>query len=138
MGVSYDGSGSPLIEESTHDIWTAGRRCPDVYLLPSGQQEPKRLYEVLAGQYGKHVVLKIGGDGKSPASADSLNGVARLFKVAPHSAEGRTTGDADVVEFSAEWAKEDDEFVVVVRPDMYIGYVGQGEGWKQYLAYLTQ
>ncbi|KAF6842779.1 FAD monooxygenase [Colletotrichum musicola] len=136
MGVSYDGSGSPLIEESTHGIWKAGRRCPDVYLVPSGQQEPKRLYEVLAGQYGKHVVLKIGGDSTTPASAD---GVARVFRVAPHNAEGRTTAaDADVVEFSAEWAKEDDEFVVVVRPDMYIGYVGESEGWKTYLAYLTQ
>lgn len=27
-----------------------------------------------------------------------------------------------------------DSFAVVVRPDMYVGYVGQGDGWKSYLA----
>ncbi|KAJ0326660.1 hypothetical protein COL922a_013570 [Colletotrichum nupharicola] len=130
MGVSYDGTGSPLVEGTTAGFWTAGRRCPHVYLTPSSEQEPKRLYELVAGKYGKHLVLKIGRQEASGAApADGLKDVARFFRVIPHKAEPL---------FSAEWVGEDDEFVVVVRPDMYIGYVGQGEGWKEYLAYLTQ
>ncbi|KAF9878656.1 FAD binding domain-containing protein [Colletotrichum karsti] len=140
MGVSYDGTGSPLVQGSTQGIWTPGRRCPDVYLTPSSEQEPKRLYDLLAGKYGKHVVLKIGRqETDGPAPADGLKDVARFFRVTPHNAETRTTSIEDSSSlFSAEWVGSDDEFVVVVRPDMYIGYAGQGEGWKEYLSYLTQ
>ncbi|KAF5510237.1 3-hydroxybenzoate 4-monooxygenase [Colletotrichum siamense] len=142
MGVSYDGTGSPLVEGTTAGFWTAGRRCPDVYLTPSSsEQEPKRLYELVAGKYGKHLVLKIGRQEASGAApANGLKDVARFFRVIPHKAEPRTTTDPEDSSsvFSAEWVGEDDEFVVVVRPDMYIGYVGQGEGWKEYLVYLTQ
>lgn len=142
MGVSYDGAGSPLIKESTRGIWTAGRRCPDVWLKTSTEEEPKRLYDLVAGKYGKHLVLKIGQQSNGSALPDGLQDVARLFGVAPHKAETRTTipEDSSSTEesFTAEWVGDDDDFTVVVRPDMYIGYVDQGDGWKEYLAYLTQ
>ncbi|TEA21357.1 Aromatic hydroxylase fmpF [Colletotrichum sidae] len=153
MGVSYDGTGSPLIQGSAQGIWIPGKRAPDVYLAPgAADQEPKRLYELLAGKYGKHTVLKIGRgqqqqqqqSGSGSAAADDLKDVARVFRVAPpHQAETRTTQAAEEEEessasFTAEWAGADDDFAVVVRPDMYIGYVGQGDDWKRYLAYLTR
>ncbi|EXF83450.1 uncharacterized protein N0V96_001292 [Colletotrichum fioriniae] len=146
MGVSYDGTGSPLIQEApSQGIWTAGRRCPDVFLTPASGEEPKRLYDLVAGKYGKHLVLKIGRQSNGPALGDGLQDLTRLFTVAPHNAETpRTTAVSEdssspETSFSAEWAKDDDDFTVVVRPDMYIGYVGLGgEGWKDYLSYLTQ
>nr|XP_036576921.1 FAD monooxygenase [Colletotrichum truncatum]KAF6783775.1 FAD monooxygenase [Colletotrichum truncatum] len=142
MGVSYDGTGSPLVQGSTQGIWTPGRRCPDVY-LKSFDQEAKRLYELLAGKYGKHLVLKIGRQqNQVSTSKTDLESVAKVFTVSPHKAEtGTTQGEnssATESAFTAEWVGEDDDFVVVVRPDMYIGYVGQDEGWREYLSYLTQ
>ncbi|WQF82288.1 Putative FAD-binding domain, FAD/NAD(P)-binding domain superfamily [Colletotrichum destructivum] len=149
MGVAYDGTGSPLVHESSHGIWTAGRRCPDVLLAPvsavSGG-EPKRLYELVSSQYGKHLVLRVGG--QPGASRDPSAGV-RLFNIKPQQAEEETrttstgAGDSPAESssstFTAEWAADDDNFTVVVRPDMYIGYVGQGDdGWRDYLSYLSQ
>ncbi|GKT44558.1 3-hydroxybenzoate 4-monooxygenase [Colletotrichum spaethianum] len=142
MGVSYDGTGSPLIQESCRGIWTAGRRCPDVFLTPTSEEEPRRLYDLVAGKYGKHLVLKIGRQAHGPVLSGDLQGLARLFNVAPHKAEANGTGAegsaATGSSFTADWAADDDNFTVVVRPDMYVGYVGQGEGWQDYLSYLTQ
>ncbi|GKT87589.1 FAD monooxygenase [Colletotrichum tofieldiae] len=142
MGVSYDGTGSPLIHESSRGIWTAGRRCPDVLLTPASASEPRRLYELVAGKYGKHLVLRIGRPSNGAALSGDLEELARLFNVVPHQAESRRAGvdgsPAAEAQFTADWAADDDDFTVVVRPDMYIGYVGQGEGWRDYLSYLTR
>ncbi|KAI3587388.1 hypothetical protein IWW34DRAFT_839643 [Fusarium oxysporum f. sp. albedinis] len=37
--------------------------------------------------------------------------------------------------FTADWVKNEDSAIVIVRPDMYIGYVGtfEDEAWKGYL-----
>ncbi|KZL84342.1 fad monooxygenase [Colletotrichum incanum] len=142
MGVSYDGTGSPLIHESSRGIWTAGRRCPDVSLTPASDEEPKRLYDLVSSKYGKHLVLKIGRRSNGPALSGGLQELVRLFNVVPHQAEPRRTGvdgsPATDSFYTADWAADDDDFTVVVRPDMYIGYVGQGDGWRDYLSYLTQ
>ncbi|KAK6225520.1 FAD monooxygenase [Colletotrichum tabaci] len=147
MGVAYDGTGSPLVHESSHGIWTAGRRCPDVLLAPVSGGEPKRLYELVSSQYGKHLVLRVGGQPGASRGAPSAG--VRLFNIKPQQTEEETrttsTGAGDSPAelssstFTAEWAADDDNFTVVVRPDMYIGYVGQGDdGWRDYLSYLSQ
>ena len=137
MGVSYDGLGSELISESERGIWKAGKRCPDIYLSRVGGNT-KRLYSMLS--YGKFVVLSIGGrQGCHRYFADVcthltlLPGVSRQEDANGHS-EGAPPVECNI--FSSDVVVEDQDFVVVVRPDMYIGYVGEGEGWRDYLAII--
>ncbi|KAK1964630.1 putative monooxygenase [Colletotrichum sublineola] len=142
MGVAYNGMGSPLIRESSRGIWTAGRRCPDLYLTPATEKEPRRLYDLLSSKYGQHLVLKIGRQADGLALPRDLQDLTRLFQIAPREATAtRGTGldESSATEsFTADWAAEEDDFTVIIRPDMYIGYVGHGEGWRDYLSYLTR
>jgi hypothetical protein len=130
MGVSYDEVGSELIHVSSRGLWIAGKRCPDLELTPvaSASQEATRLYSIV--EYGKYLVLSIGGS-LEEGSTSSFGDIARVMALLPASAAGSpSTGEA----FRSVLIGPDESFTVVIRPDMYIGYVGDGNGWRDYLA----
>lgn len=79
--------------------------------------------------YGHFIVLSIG-----KWNVTDLVSVP-VYNILPHETASQV-GQHDSGGFSADWAKAEDSLVVVVRPDMYIGYVGGGnrsQGWKAYL-----
>jgi hypothetical protein len=120
MGVNYNEFVTPLVQGAEQGIWKPGYRCPDV-TLKTDAGETTRLYAVVA--YGHFIVLSIG----KRISADLVPSV--VYNILPH----ETANQAD---FTANWVKAGDSLVVVVRPDMYVGYVGSGvedQGWKMYL-----
>lgn len=130
MGVSYDEVGSELIDVSSRGLWIAGKRCPDLELTPvaGASQEPARLYSIV--EYGKYLVLSVGGS-LEEGSASGFRDVARVLALLPASSDASpSTGEA----FRSALVGPDESFTVVIRPDMYIGYVGDGNGWRDYLA----
>lgn len=152
MGVAYDEVGSELISETIsktaektpgHQLascWVPGRRCPDLNLIPAapgGSQQGSRVYSLV--EYGKYVVFLFGQANLETDTTSSVGANATFYKVLP---PGTTTtvpkkGVYTVAEPDVAGSSETDSFVVVVRPDMYIGYVGEGAadaGWKSYLA----
>ncbi|KAM0277091.1 hypothetical protein ACHAQH_006099 [Verticillium albo-atrum] len=141
MGVSYDGIGSALVHDSSVGTWTAGHRCPDLYLMPTLDGEAKRLYSLLS--YGKHLILQVGRPDTRAGGESSKaisGGVARTFRVLPRTeaADISAGGSPDVEVFWANWVRPTDSYVVVVRPDMYVGFVGEGgQEWREYLSYLV-
>lgn len=131
MGVAYDEVGSELIHVSSRGLWIAGKRCPDIELAPVAgtSQEATRLYSIV--EYGKYLVLSIGGQ-LEQESPSNLKDVTRVLTLLPATSDGtpQSTGEA----FKSEVIGADESFTVVIRPDMYIGHVGDGNGWKDYLA----
>ncbi|CAH0040471.1 unnamed protein product [Clonostachys solani] len=143
MGVSYQDMNSPLVVESTHSFWTAGKRCPDVEVTDAPHGKTHRLYSAV--EYGKYALLFVG---KHPEGRVGYEKVASCYSILPRSSDdtapvpqgsgeaGEQTLSREAGEkvFEADWVTQEDSFVVVVRPDMYIGYVGTDEqGWKSYL-----
>ncbi|KAE8390916.1 monooxygenase [Aspergillus alliaceus] len=134
MGVSYSPT-TPLVVDSSHGDFVAGDRCPDLWVAklpatPSHAQveEPSqvRLYELFG--YGKFKVLVLGNE--KPATFQQAVEVQQKVEVWHiHDQEHRRT--TLPYEFRADWVKSDEGAVVVVRPDLYIGYVGKD--WIQYL-----
>ncbi|EEY17404.1 FAD monooxygenase [Verticillium alfalfae VaMs.102] len=141
MGVSYDGIGSKLIHDSSVGIWTAGHRCPDLYLMPTLDAEAKRLYSLLS--YGRHLILHVGRpESRAGGEANKAisDGVARTFRVLPRpeGAEAHADVSPGVEVFWANWVRPTDNYVVIVRPDLYVGFVGNNDQeWRNYLSYLT-
>lgn len=133
MGVSYAGVGSELIVESERGIWKAGKRCPDLRLTRAGSEETTRLYSTIS--YGKYLVFFVG---QSEIQL-SFKSVCSYFVLLPKiSVDGDKSGYSNgfggqVKVFLSDDVATEDSFVVVVRPDMYIGYVGEGNGWREYL-----
>ncbi|KAM0210893.1 hypothetical protein ACHAQD_006645 [Fusarium lateritium] len=131
MGINYNEYATPLVQGEEQGIWKPGYRCPDV-IITNGSGETTRLYENVS--YGDFVVLSIGKH--LPAGSVS----APVYTILPNGTINGNCGDAkdEYYErvFTADWVKSGDSQVVVVRPDMYLGYVGNGvedEGWKAYL-----
>ncbi|PHH79229.1 hypothetical protein CDD82_2527 [Ophiocordyceps australis] len=120
MGVAYHELDSPLIKPSAHGIWKAGHACPDLQLdTPNGTT---RIYAEVS--YGKYLLLSIGRVG-GPIGHEH---VAVHYHIIPQNTPPKS-GSAHVKAhdkvFRAAWADENDCFMVVVRPDMYIGFVGR-------------
>lgn len=142
MGVAYDGVGSELVQAAgcgggggvgeSLSCWTAGRRCPDVRLVGRDGQE-SRIYSL--AEYGKFSVILFGRENLETETAWPGASNATFYKVLPAGspvlAEAPGKGIWSAVE---PVVGERDSFAVVVRPDMYIGFVGEGDGWKSYLA----
>lgn len=138
MGVTYDGFGSPLVESSEHAIWRSGERCPDVIISSKSASEPTRLYSEVS--YGKFVVLSIG---KSLDLSSTYGPGVTSYSILPSTSiateqngAAAVNGHASVTkrEFQADWVSPEDAFVVIVRPDMYIGFVGSDQNnWEAYL-----
>lgn len=144
MGVTYSESGSALVKVSEHGIWKAGNRCPDMILKkPNGSET--RLYTETT--YGKYLALHVGG---AASSNFGFNDVVTPYIIRASTDVGASetsqltqdggldNGETDANKtYTADWASKDDPFVVIVRPDMYIGFVGQNtEEAKQYLGNL--
>ena len=136
MGVSYDGIGSELIQDSEQSIWKAGKRCPDIQLVCDGTDKTIRLYSIAS--YGKYLVLFVGGSEVVQAFRDICTYLILRAGISVQTpVNGHNTGSQDEARtFSSDVVATNDNFTVVVRPDMYIGYVGNGDGWKQYLGQL--
>lgn len=134
MGVAYDESGSALVSESEHGIWKAGRRCPDIVLSrPGFPNESRRLYSTLA--YG-FSIISCGGS-LDWSSFDGKIATYRLLSAGEASSEvGSTSGGQASWTFASSEVQPDERFVVVVRPDTYIGYVGTEPGASEYLSRL--
>lgn len=129
MGVAYDGMGSPTVEESEHGIWKAGKRCPDIVLSTPDSDGDVRLYSQVT--YGKYLILAIGNH---PEQALAHEDVAVLFSILPSSATAESVVTSKARTFTADWAEAGESYAVVVRPDMYIGYVGADiESCQRYL-----
>lgn len=129
MGVAYDGSGSALVTESEHGIWKAGRRCPDIVLSTPGYPEKsRRLYSTLA--YGFSIVSCVGALKEDWSRFDGKTSMYRLVPVAS------STGTEEKMSQTFECSEihPDERFVVVVRPDTYIGYVGTESSAAAYLS----
>ncbi|KAI1391856.1 FAD binding domain-containing protein [Hypoxylon trugodes] len=137
MGVSYDGVGSELITESERGIWKAGKRCPDIWLNRIGNDEAIRLYSIIP--YGKYLVLFLGEQDVQTSSFRNICTYFALYSrdVAKMATNGHKNGSDNKIEtFSSDIVTGEDRFAVVVRPDTYIGYVGESDGWKKYLEQL--
>lgn len=137
MGVTYRDLASPLVRASQHGIWNAGDRCPDVRLtLPNGGET--WLYSVVT--YGKYLILSLGG---ALSVEEKYEGIATTYTILAAPGASPTT---DVAEngvgseefgagsvFKADWLAAEESAVVVVRPDMYIGFVSvDTTSWKDY------
>lgn len=132
MGVSYNGTGSELITESEHGIWKAGCRCPDLLLTELGTGVSKSVYSLLP--YGQFAIFHVGGQ---QGSLDHLHEVATCFSI--HSStheQGTGSAGSTSRDFTSEHVVAEDQFAIVVRPDMYIGYVGDSSGCSKYMANL--
>lgn len=117
MGVSYDGLGSELITESEKGLWKAGKRCPELFLKRSGVEETIRLYSML--NYGNYLILSIGGSGHHEYKGE-LSGPSTQLRLLP---PGSASESSDDSVFVSELVGSDDDFTVIVRPDMYISEV---------------
>ncbi|KAK6079443.1 FAD monooxygenase [Seiridium cupressi] len=134
MGVSYDGTGSPLIIASEHDIWRAGRRCPDLDLFTLASEKPQRLYSIV--KYGDFLILQIGS---AICRRHLFRDEATYITILGRSSDGASATSigvegSEALEFSSEIINQGEAFVAVVRPDMYIGYVGDEAGADKYMS----
>lgn len=127
MGVSYDGTGSALLTESEQGFWKAGRRCPDLVLHQRDCNDEIRLYSTVA--YGQFSILSIGGPLNQRWSNLSVS-MAR-YAVLPADQEANDAGE---LTFRSPDVQPDEHFVAVVRPDMYIGFVGTEDDAVSYLS----
>lgn len=146
MGVAYDEVGSELVglaaaagEQKVGQValpapcWTAGKRCPDVPLVGRDGQE-SRFYSL--AEYGKFCVILVGRENLDADTTWPAVSYASFFNVL---AEG-SPALAETATKKGVWSAaeavvgRDADFAVVVRPDMYIGFAGEGDGWKEYLA----
>ncbi|KAF9776902.1 hypothetical protein IL306_004847 [Fusarium sp. DS 682] len=130
MGVNYSEYATPLVQGIEHGIWKPGYRCPDV-VMTAASEETTRLYQNVA--YGDFIVLAVGkrlptGSVSAPVYSILPNGVTNGHTECHQDRDGDKT-------FTADWANNEDSLIAVVRPDMYVGYVGTGEdeAWKTYL-----
>ncbi|KAI0483809.1 FAD binding domain-containing protein [Xylaria cf. heliscus] len=140
MGVSYDNLGSSLVIESNQGIWKAGKRCPDILMSRLGCDESKqRLYSMFP--YGNFLILQLGA-ARPPISCFEEEAIH--LTVLPQGEQGQMAEGLKEV-----WLSDDkifpqnimsgkDSLVVVIRPDMYIGYVGNGDWLKTSKSSLIQ
>lgn len=157
MGVAYDWVGSELVQKNDKmsaqlaPCWTPGLRCPDLHLVPLGKEhdEGARVYSL--AEYGKYIIFLFG-----QANLETEPTTTCPAAAAPHATfykvlrAAQAPGQEEVPVFSKKnggaytvsepgvvpdgGSSRADSFAVVVRPDMYIGYAGQGDGWASYLA----
>lgn len=123
MGISYEAFSSPLVNNSELGFWKAGHRCPDVILYGSRDQA-KWLYQIV--EYGKFLLLSIGVQSDVTSSSEHLT----IYNIVPTEGQNddahKQTRQIDGVQrFAVDWLNDGSQGFVVVRPDMYIGCVGE-------------
>lgn len=133
MGVAYGDCGSPLVTESQNGIWKAGRRCPDIILHSSGS-ESRWLYSTVT--YGQFSVLACGRPlTETWSDFEDICTRYTLLPASSEEADRSLSADEKTLTFVSEDIDPREQFVVIARPDMYIGYVGSE---KQALEYLSR
>ncbi|KAF3761230.1 hypothetical protein M406DRAFT_13931, partial [Cryphonectria parasitica EP155] len=134
MGVAYDSVGSELVQTGGRKnlaCWTCGQRCPDLRLVDK-DGKTSRVYSL--AQYGKFCILLFGKGNLDMDTTWPPPSRALFYKVLP----ADTPAVAEIKD--VVWSVAEpvvgalDSFIVVVRPDMYIGFVGEGNSWLSYLA----
>lgn len=138
MGVKYEGLGSPLIRESTNDIFVAGRRCPDIELT-FADGETKRLYSML--DYGKHLILSIGPQNDNTLPWHEVMGRTDFYHITTASQMRKEgSGESQVAKTVTASALGElvESYVVYMRPDTYVGFVGSSAECRKHLAYLSK
>ncbi|KAK8133584.1 FAD binding domain containing protein [Apiospora sp. TS-2023a] len=149
MGVAYDGMRSHLVVESERGIWKAGRRCPDLAMQFCGPQPPGleldtcRLYGLARKlYYGLFLLLVIGHQSHAaPDLQREFGWIANTVTLVWSGAVPSLTVPSKPSGFpyAGDWSfvtdvvNPDDSFMVVVRPDLYIGYVGDKDGLVSYM-----
>ncbi|KAF4440334.1 hypothetical protein F53441_12282 [Fusarium austroafricanum] len=130
MGIDYSEFATPLVQGTEHGIWKPGYRCPDVNLTTRAG-ETTRLYENVS--YGEFIVLFIGKHLPDESVSASVFTILHVEMTNGH--DQHEDRDSEKI-FTADWIKHGDSQVVIVRPDMYVGYVGgvEDEVWKAYLS----
>lgn len=136
MGVCYEGIDSPRVTTSHLGIWKAGSRCPpDVELVTTPGGKKTRLYSEVT--YGKYIVISVG---KQQAMSSLFGELTVMFiDVHPHSPQSVQVSNLSPLQdllgsssnvckqakqFTGTWVSDDDSFMVLVRPDMYIAFAG--------------
>jgi len=116
MGISYTAE-TPLVVAGSVGDFVAGHRCPDFVLDLKGGQQSKRFYETF--EYGKFVVLK------PPSVADTVfKQPVKVWDVATlEGGKFSITTDKKGEGFTTNFELGKD-VAIVIRPDLYIGYVG--------------
>lgn len=134
MGVAYDGLGSELIQAGsceTLTCWTPGKRCPDVHLMGKDGQT-SRVYSL--AEYGKFGVFLFGKEYLETETTWPAPSNALFYKVLPAGSPALTGAKKGIWSAIEPVVGDSDNFAVVVRPDLYIAFVGEGDSWKSYLA----
>ncbi|KAH6645021.1 FAD binding domain-containing protein [Truncatella angustata] len=133
MGVSYDGAGSVLIRASAKGIWTAGKRCPDLDLFELGSEQPQRLYSIT--RYGRFLILQVGNNHSPKHLFKDVADYHTVVALEDGSLSKQRGVDEDaILQFRSAHVTYGDAFVVVVRPDMYIGFVGAEADADHYMS----
>lgn len=134
MGVAYDWVGSELIQaggRETLACWTPGKRCPDVHLVGT-DGETSRVYSL--AEYGKFNVFLFGKEYLESETTWPAPSNVTFYKVLPAGTPALAEGKKGLWNVVEPVVGESDSFAVVVRPDMYTAFVGEGDSWKSYLA----
>lgn len=137
MGVTYSGLNSACVRESEKSVFKAGERCPDLWLQDDAGEDI-RLYQKF--RYGRYVFLAIGETAHAESTGFDQDLVS-IIKVRP--LKGMNVGvdnkgrDIDVGSygkdaFGCSYAKMGESFLVLVRPDCYVEYVGETEEVLRY------
>lgn len=89
-------------------------------ISPQSGGEPRRLYSEVT--YGKYTVLALGA---LHAEDSIFTGATSRYSIL-HSSSETSISSAKPKEkvYKADWVDSNESTFVVVRPDMYIGYVG--------------
>lgn len=140
MGVQFAGLESPLVRESERGVWTAGHRAPDLWLSECKTGDAVRLYQRLV--YGRYVLVLVGAARRNvvvhrPEFLTLLRlerlkakriGVENLDEGVGNgvggAGEDRVEEEVHDDAYGCSWAKEGEEYAVLVRPDCYVQFVG--------------
>lgn len=134
MGVAYTNIDSGLVEGCGDGAWQAGCRSPELYLRRPGREAMVRLYELV--RYGQWGVVTV-PEGQERGKDETSDGrqVARL-RLLDHVTDFTDNllkrYDGEILEFDLD--VNIGAVLVVIRPDLYIGYVGDSAGAEKYLS----
>lgn len=108
-------------------VTRAGDRAPDARLV-DGAGVPVRLFDVFRGP---HFTLLVLGDAEPPVLDPRAEGIVRIRRIVR---PGAAVREGMVVDASGAAQRIYGEGLILVRPDGYLGYAGDGRGLAAYLA----
>lgn len=160
MGINYRDCGSSEIlvhhqhQGSEKGPWKAGYPCPDFDVTQVGDATTthhQRFYTRTS--YGSYLLLTAGNATMDDTNLDHHRhdrdgGAAHAFgplvtrirlvpqkRVTAASVDTHATDGGSLI-YATNFVSSEDSFAAVVRPDMYIAYVGTAEGAAEYLGQI--